>query len=186
MSSGVDVPGLSYVPDYVSPEEARALLEAIDQAPWRHEFERRRQIYGLSYGTSRAEPKELGPLPSWVVPLAERVVRDGWLEDAVANVVVNEYLPGQGIGAHHDFPGFGPTVVAVSLGAPCILELTRDGRKELLDVAPRSLWVLSGEARTAWMHGIAARKADLVGGMRRPRERRVSVTMRTGQKTPSS
>lgn len=186
LSSAVDVPGLSYVSEYVSEAEARALLEAIDREPWSHELERRRQIYGLSYGSARAQPKELGPLPPWVVDLAERIVRDGWLEDAVANVVVNEYLPGQGIGAHHDFPGFGPTVVAVSLGSPCILELTRDGRKELLDVAPRSLWVLSGEARTSWKHGIAARKADLVGGMRRPRGRRVSVTMRTRQKTPSS
>lgn len=176
-----DVPGLAYVEAYVTPEEERALLAAIDPGPWRTEWARRRQVHGLSYGSARAEPELLGPLPSWLVPLAERVVREGFLEAPVANVVINEYLPGQGIGAHQDYPGFGPTVVAVSLGSACVLELIepKSGRKESLDVAPRSLWVLGGEARRVWTHGIAARKADVVDGVKRPRGRRVSITMRT-------
>jgi alkylated DNA repair dioxygenase AlkB len=180
-----DVPGLGYREEWISADEERELLAAIDREPWKTEWERRRQIYGLSYGSARSEPRALGPLPSWVVPIAERVVREGVLDAAVANVVVNEYLPGQGIGAHHDFPGFGPTVVAVSLGAACVLELIdpESGRKELLDMAPRSLWILGGDARTRWMHAIAHRKTDLIDGVKRPRGRRVSVTMRTARRT---
>jgi alkylated DNA repair dioxygenase AlkB len=176
-----DVSGLRYVEDYVSEDEERALLAAIDREPWSTDFDRRRQIYGLSYGSARSAPRELGPLPDWVVPLAERVVRDGWLEAPIANVVVNEYLEGQGIGAHRDFPGFGPTVAAVSLGAACLLDLIEpeSGRRETLDMAPRSLWVLGGEARAKWMHAIARRKRDVVAGITRPRGRRVSVTLRT-------
>lgn len=179
-----DVPGLGYVADYVTKDEERALLAAIDLQPWRTEWDRRRQIYGLSYGSARGDARVLGPLPSWLVPLAERVVGDGYLEAPVANVVINEYLPGQGIGSHHDYPGFGPTVVAVSLGSPVLLELTdpESDRKELLDVAERSLWILGGDARTKWKHGIAHRRTDVVGGMKRPRGRRVSVTMRTDAK----
>jgi alkylated DNA repair dioxygenase AlkB len=177
-----NVPGLAYVADYVTKDEERELLAAIDRQPWRMEWERRRQIYGLSYGSARGEARVLGPLPSWLVPLAERVVRHGWLEGPVANVVINEYLPGQGIGSHHDYPGFGPTVVAVSLGSPCLLDLVEpdSGRKEVLDVAERSLWILGGEARTKWKHGIAHRRTDVIAGIKRPRGRRVSVTMRTG------
>jgi alkylated DNA repair dioxygenase AlkB len=180
-----DVPGLVYVDDYVTGDEERALLEAIDREPWLTEWARRRQIYGMSYGSANAAAKMLGPLPSWVAPLAERVVREGFLEDEVVNVVVNEYTPGQGIGLHHDFPGFGPTVVAVSLGSPCLLDLVdpRGDRAAVLDVAPRSLWVLGGEARARWMHGIAQRKTDVVGGVKRARGRRVSVTMRTARRT---
>ena len=66
-------------------------------------------------------------------------------------MVVNEYTPGQGIGLHHDFPGFGPTVVAVSLARhACSTSWTRRARSKraaVLDVAPRSLWVLGGDAR---------------------------------------
>jgi alkylated DNA repair dioxygenase AlkB len=181
-----DVPGLSYVPEYVTAEEERALLEAIDREPWLTDWQRRRQIHGLSYGSARGEPQTVGPLPSWVLPLAERVRREGRVEDEIANVVVNEYLPGQGIGLHHDYPGFGETVVAVSLGSACLLDLVLpgEGRAAVLDVAPRSLWVLGGDARRDWQHGIAHRKTDVVAGRRRPRGRRVSVTMRTARRGP--
>ena len=180
-----DVPGLGYVEEYVTKEEEHALLAAIDVMPWDTEWQRRRQIYGVAYGSARAEPKELGPLPDFLVPLARRVVRDRHLEDEVANVVVNEYEPGQGIGLHHDFPGFGPTVVAVSLGSACVLDLVDPitKRAETLDVAPRSLWILGGDARSRWMHGIAHRKSDVVAGTKRPRGRRVSITLRTRART---
>lgn len=180
-----EVPGLGYVADYVTRDEERELLAAIDRQPWLTEWERRRQIYGLSYGSARGDARVLGPLPSWLVPLAERVMRDGYIEEPVANVVVNEYLPGQGIGSHHDYPGFGPTVVAVSLGSPCLLDLVLPDtdRKEVLDVAERSLWILGGDARTKWKHGIAHRRADVIAGIKRPRGRRVSITMRSALRT---
>lgn len=181
-----DVPGLGYVPEYVSTDEETALVEAIDREPWLTEWQRRRQIYGMSYGSAKqAEAKVLGPLPPWAASLAERIVREGYLEDEVANIVVNEYTPGQGIGLHHDFPGFGPTVVAVSLASPVLLELVdpASDREAVLDVAPRSLWILGGEARSRWMHGIAHRKTDVVSGVKRARGRRISITMRTARRT---
>jgi hypothetical protein len=180
-----DVPGLDYVPEYITADEERWLLEAIDREPWLTEWQRRRQIFGMSYGSAKAAPRMLGALPSWVAPLAERVTREGFVSDAIVNVVVNEYTPGQGIGLHHDFPGFGPTVVAVSLGSPVLLDLVlpETERAAVLDVAPRSLWVLGGDARRCWQHGIAHRKADVIGGVKRPRGRRVSITMRTARRT---
>ncbi len=178
-----DVPGLAYVDAFVGEEEERALLEAIDGEPWDTTWKRRRQVYGLSYGSAQSGPRVLGPLPSWALGLAARV-RDA-LGGEAANIVVNEYLPGQGIGLHHDFPGFGPTVVAVSLGSAVLLDLfdPETKREEVLDVAARSLWILGGEARGRWMHGIAHRKTDVVAGAARPRGRRVSVTFRTALRT---
>lgn len=176
-----DVPGLVYVEDYVTEAEERALLAAVDAEPWLTDWERRRQMYGLAYGNARLSPETLPPLPAWVLPYAERVQREGWLDAPVANVVVNEYLPGQGIGMHKDYTPFGPTVVAISLGSACFLDLVDPATKRaaVLDVAPRSLWVLGGEARSRWTHGIAHRKSDVVGATKRPRARRVSITMRT-------
>ena len=176
------VPGLAYVAEYVTREEERELIAAIDREPWRTEWQRRRQVYGVSYGSAVSTTPQTAPsFPAWLSALAARIVGDGWLADDVVNAVINEYLPGQGIGAHRDYPGFGPTVVAVSLGSACILELDHPTShvKELLDVEPRSLWVLGGEARSDWRHGIAARRADIIDGIKRPRERRISVTLRT-------
>lgn len=176
--SEVSVPGLGYFPDYVSEEEARALMEAVDRGAWVEDWKRRRQIYGVSYSrTGDAAP----PIPDWLRPLIERVERDGHLEAGVANVVVNEYLPGQGIGLHRDYAPFGPTVVAVSLGSDVLLDFVEPvtGARCALDVAPRSLWRITGPARSSWQHGIAHRSTDRVHGALRPRGRRVSITMRT-------
>lgn len=46
-------------------------------------------------------------------------------------------------------------------------------------LAPRSLLVLSGEARFNWTHGIPARKSDVIDGKKIARGRRVSLTFRT-------
>jgi hypothetical protein len=48
-------------------------------------------------------------------------------------------------------------------------------------VPARSLWVIAGEARWEWQHGIAARLSDVIDGERRQRERRVSITFRTAK-----
>jgi alkylated DNA repair dioxygenase AlkB len=178
-----NVPGLIYVQDYLTRDEELALLACIDGEPWLTDWQRRRQVYGVSYGSAKGNAIDTAPLPTWLASLTARVVRDGWLADTVVNAVINEYLPGQGIAAHRDYPGFGPTVVAASLGAPTVLELIDPSAsapvKKLLDVEPRSLWVLGGEARSSWLHGIAHRRSDVVGGVKRPRGRRISVTLRT-------
>lgn len=176
------VPGLVYVPDYLSRAEECELLRAVDNEPWRTDWQRRRQVYGVAYSGPQAGAR-LAPLPEWLSWLVARVRADGWLEAPVVNAVINEYLPGQGIGPHRDHPTFGPNVAAVSLGGATVLDLTStEGdatRKLSLDVQPRSLWVLRGEARAHWLHSIAPRQSDVVGGAKRPRERRISVTLRT-------
>jgi len=125
----------------------------------------------------------LDPLPEWLSWLIARVRADRWLEAPVVNAVINEYLPGQGIGPHIDHLAFGPRVAAVSLGGAAMLDLTSSpgpaAPKVSLDVQPRSLWVLGGEARTHWLHSIAPRQSDVVRGAKRPRERRISITLRT-------
>lgn len=176
------VPGSVYVPDYLSPAEEVELLRAVDREPWRTDWQRRRQIYGVAYSGPQAGA-QLAPVPAWLDWLVARVRADGWLKAPVVNAVINEYLPGQGIAPHRDYPGFGPSVAAVSLGGATILDLTSSkepgARKLSLDVQPRSLWVLGGDARTHWLHGIAPRQSDLVGGAKRARERRISITLRT-------
>jgi alkylated DNA repair dioxygenase AlkB len=95
-------------------------------------------------------------------------------------MLVNEYLPGQGISLHRDYEPFDRTVVSISLLSACVMDFRRvaDGRRESLLLEPRSLLVLSDEARYEWEHGIAPRKKDRWRGGPVPRSRRVSVTFR--------
>jgi alkylated DNA repair dioxygenase AlkB len=178
----VAVPGFSLRTDYVSTEEERTLLAHIDAQDWETDWRRRIQQYGLGYAAEHGRAATwLRDLPAWLLPLAERVTRDAPLERFPENCVINEYIPPLGIGPHRDYGAFGPTIACVSLGSDIVLDLTHPGRelKVPVTVPARSLWVLTGEARSEWLHGIASRLTDVIAGERRKRERRVSVTFRT-------
>ena len=94
--------------------------------------------------------------------------------------LVNEYLPGQGIGAHKDYQPF-DEVASLSLLSGCLMEFSKPAAHivESIWLEPRSLVVLTGEARHEWMHAIRPRRSDLVLGEKRLRQRRLSLTLRT-------
>jgi alkylated DNA repair dioxygenase AlkB len=177
VSESSTVPGLRYTAEWITADEELALLAAVDAAPWSTELRRRVQHYGMRYDyTSRAvAARERTPLPDWAVALGARLTFEP------DQVIVNEYLPGQGISAHTDcVPCFGPEVAAVSLGSACTMEFAHDGLRVDVPLAARSLCLMTGPARYEWRHAIAARKSDpSPGGGRTPRGRRVSVTFRT-------
>lgn len=176
--------GLHLYEEYISALDEARLLAAIDRQLWASDLSRRVQHYGYRYDyrARRVDPEMyLGPLPDWAAPLATRLVAERLMERP-NQLIVNEYLPGQGITAHVDcLPCFGPVVASLSLGSGCVMELSRGSERLPLWLAPRSLLVLAGEARTTWRHAIPARKSDPSAGGRRPRGRRVSLTFRTIQ-----
>lgn len=170
------IPGLRYLPDYLTWSDETALVAAIDRCPWDTEWKRRRQPYGAGYGRASAAP----PIPDWGRRLADRLYADGITPRPFDQLLVNEYLPGQGIAPHRDYASFGRTVVSLSLLSACVMDF-RDpatGRRERLLLEPRSLLVLGDEARHDWQHGIAARKTDVWHGVGIERRRRLSVTLR--------
>lgn len=173
----LQIDGLEYTPDFIGAEEESALLGQIDQQAWLTDLKRRVQHYGYKYDyKARTVTRDsyLGPFPDWLRTITEK------LPFKPDQAIVNEYLPGQGISAHIDCqPCFGDTIVSLSLGSSVAMQFAKDGRKEELYLAPRSLIILSGESRHKWTHAIPARKSDTVNSIKIPRERRVSVTFRS-------
>lgn len=171
-----EIPGLRYVPDYLSDAEERLLVEAIDRLGWDTTWRRRRQPYGTAYGKEAPGP----PIPPWGRRLADRLLSDGFTEQPFDQMLVNEYLPGQGIALHRDYAPFGRTVVSLSLLSPCVMDFRHceTGREERLLLERRRLLALSDQARYDWEHGIAPRKKDAWHGLPIVRSRRLSVTFR--------
>jgi alkylated DNA repair dioxygenase AlkB len=180
----VGVPGLLYLPDYITAEEEISLLAAIDCQPWLTDLKRRVQQYGYRYDyKKRAVDREmyLGLLPGWIMPLAERIHADGLIAEIPDQAIINEYAPGQGIASHVDcIPCFGDTILSLSLGTPCVMIFTeiRTERDVPILLASRSLVVMRGASRSLWKHGIMPRKMDVFRGKPFERGRRVSVTFR--------
>jgi alkylated DNA repair dioxygenase AlkB len=179
------IPGLCYAREFITPAEEAELTDSIDAAVWDSTWERRRQFYGQSYGvTAVARP----PLPSWGRSLADRILAEGHSTHRFDQMLINEYLPGQGIALHRDYDPFDKTVASISLISFCIMDFRRvaDGERVAWLLAPRSLLVLSDEARYEWEHGIARRKNDRWNGVTIPRSRRLSITFRRLKDGPAS
>jgi alkylated DNA repair dioxygenase AlkB len=158
--------GLVQADGIVTPPEEQALIASIDAAelsPFRfHGWSGKRLTasYGWSYDfdTARFAPTE--PLLAWLLPLRAKAARFAHIaaEDLVQALLIR-YDPGAGIGWHRDRPVF-EHVVGISLGAPATMRFRRRRAggfdRASAELAPRSIYHLSGEARHKWEHSIAA------------------------------
>lgn len=174
------IQGMTYVQDFLSRDEQESVLQEIDRQPWRNDLKRRVQHYGYvyDYKARRVDSSMfLGSLPTFVMPVAQRLVERSLFARLPDQLIVNEYHPGQGITAHVDCePCFAGAIAMVSLGWAYEMDFihaqTRDTKSILLDTG--SVLVIEGDARYNWLHQIKPRRSDR--GI--PRRRRVSLTFR--------
>jgi len=170
------IEGFLYLLNFITPQFEQSLIEHIDQQPWDTAWKRRVQQYGSSYGKTR--PSQ-ATIPSWLMSLCERLAEEGFFPEVPNLIIVNEYMPGQGIAPHSDHLTSGNIVASLSLAAPIVMDFINPKEKKLSHLLERrSLFVLSGPARYDWKHGIAPRKADKYQGTEFTRRRRVSCTFR--------
>ena len=170
--------GLDYRADFVTAAEEAALLDhlgALDLAPFRfHGWtgNRKTQSFGWRYDFDDASFTPADPLPDWLLPLREKAAAlAGAAPTDFVHVLIARYDPSAGIGWHRDRSVF-EQIVGVSLNTPARLRFRRRRPggfdRFSVDVAPRSAYLLSGEARHDWEHSIA------------PGEQlRFSITLRT-------
>ena len=187
INKGVDlspIRGLRYVPNFITRKEELDLLTLINDEPWLNDLKRRVQHYGYKYdyrSRSLNYAMYLGDLPSWSDPFTRRMYDKGFIEETADQLIVNEYLPGQGIANHIDCqPCFGETILSLSLGSTCLMDFVHVESKRIISLLlePRSLLIMSNDARHKWTHGIGGRKSDEYSGKSFPRETRVSLTFR--------
>ncbi len=178
------ISGLQYIPNFIDSKEESGLVEAVQNEHWLADIRRRVQHYGYKYDyKARAIDYSmyLGPLPSWTNSICRRLVERNYLQQSPDQMIVNEYLPGQGIANHVDCePCFGETIISISLCSSCMMDFVNVRSKKKIEVflQPRSLVVINGDARHLWSHGIPARKSDFFNDTRFERQTRISITFR--------
>lgn len=172
------IAGLAYREEIISKTEENALLGKLaeeDLSAFRFQGSlgnRKTKSYGWRYDFDDASFSRTEPIPGWLDEVLRKAAAFAGLQSRdFVHVLLARYDPGAGIGWHRDRDVF-EQVVGISLAAPAILRFRRRKPngfdRTSLDVAPRSAYLLSGEARWAWEHRIT------------PGERlRFSVTFRT-------
>lgn len=175
-----DVPGLIYVPEFLSQREQEQVLGAVDDAEWSTELQRRVQHYGWRYdykGRRVSKDMRLGNLPRWASGLAHRLHNERLVPWVPDQVIVNEYRENQGISRHIDLPeAFDGAIAMISLVESWHMRFRHKPSKKSVDhlLACGSVAVMTGAARYEWTHEIPFRKTE----NRRKRHRRVSLTFR--------
>lgn len=179
------VPGLFLCESFIDAATESALLIFLNLEPWSNVLKRRVIHYGFKYDYKMRKALEPTlPIPDTCRKVAERLTAHSELykigcrfPQTFDQLIVNEYVPGQGIGAHIDSPVFGNCIASVSLGAGIVMRFERAGHAPCdLWLPRRSVVVLTGDARHFWTHAIAPIKSDKNHGLR---SRRVSLTFRS-------
>ncbi|KAG7154185.1 Alpha-ketoglutarate-dependent dioxygenase alkB 6-like [Homarus americanus] len=143
----------------------------------------------------------------WLQEQMDKITALGAFGDKKANhVLVNEYLPGQGIMPHVDGPMFYPTITTINVGSHSVLEFYTplNSNEEMennqnlsmrhigsLLLEPRSLLIIQEDLYTTYLHGISQVTQDTVSqdmfnfeeckpklGEVLTRETRISLTIR--------
>ena len=198
------VQGMTYISNFVSEKEQKCLWDEINinlASNWnKEEIKRWTQHYGWNYKyktkNSRTQLEKAKPIPELfqskiIQPLRQQSYFTN-ARDEELQIIVNQYLCGEVIGAHIDDEFlFGDTVVSVSLGCEYPMDFTpvenskkrtlsqstMDAKAQKISVQLElgSAVVLQNDARYKWKHGIAARRKDN-GKLRTIRQ---SITIRT-------
>lgn len=158
------IAGLAYREEFISAAEEQALVEhlnAIDLAPFRfHGWlgNRKTESFGWRYDFDDASFTRGEPIPDWLLPVRAKAETFAGLPPGdFVQALVARYDPGAGIGWHRDRDVF-EHVVGISLATPAMLRFRQriptGFKRAAIEVAPRSTYLLSGDARWEWEHRI--------------------------------
>jgi alkylated DNA repair dioxygenase AlkB len=165
--------GFHYREDFITRDDENAVVDEIGRIQF-SDFEmrgvvarRRVAFFGATYDTSIDSAPSI---PAFLLPLRKAIA--GWAGvDAgdFAMALINEYRPGAPIGWHRDAPQY-EIVAGVSLLSSCRMRLrpyvsrgdvrSSEGRRRTatheIMLVPRSAYLITGEARSAFEHSIPA------------------------------
>jgi alkylated DNA repair dioxygenase AlkB len=160
--------GFRYAEGFLSETDEAALLIEIARLPFDNarykEWTANRRVvsYGGRYDFSSSELVPAEPIPPFLFGLRAAAAGFGGVpETELTHALVAEYRGETQLGWHRDVPDF-ELVVGVSLLGAARMRLRRyphrahSGERSLaVDLAPRSIYSLAGEARWGWQHAIS-------------------------------
>ena len=157
--------GYAYQPDFLSLEEEAGLLRTIAGLPFVNaeykEFRARRRVvsYGGRFDYNANRLDAAAPIPEFLQPLRNRVAAwCGHPAEQFAHALIAEYAEGTPLGWHRDVPDF-ELICGVSLLSTCRMRFRRypptpRAKSLSVDLPPRSIYRLEGDARWGWQHSV--------------------------------
>uniref|UniRef100_A0A069DPT5 Putative alkylated dna repair protein n=1 Tax=Panstrongylus megistus TaxID=65343 RepID=A0A069DPT5_9HEMI len=167
-------PTIYYIPNFITENEEEYIINKVNNAPkpkWTQLRNRRLQNWG---GSPQPSGMIVEDIPQWLQIFLNKV-NDLQLYDKgnlkANHVLINEYLPGQGIMPHVDGPLFYPTILTVTCGSHTILNFQKqlkndeeigldESSKMSLLLERRSVVAVMDSMYTGYLHSIEERNED--------------------------
>ncbi|XP_012077561.1 alpha-ketoglutarate-dependent dioxygenase alkB homolog 6 isoform X3 [Jatropha curcas] len=146
------LPTVIYKPEFITESEETHLLDKIYEAPaskWKSLKNRRLQNWGGVVHEKGLLPQDL---PPWLMKITQRIFEESELfPSAINHVLINEYLPDQGIMPHQDGPAYFPVVAILSLGSPVVMDFVPHSKLRTCTDTPKNDVENKG---SDYLHGI--------------------------------
>lgn len=150
------VPGLCYLPNFISQHQKTALLSIIAHNSWCNQLKRKQQYYGIKYFQTKLPDHVLQPTVSIdhqpLDPfkfIIDKCISHGFFSthNPPNQLLVNRYVHNDRLGLHvEDVNAFGEVIVGISIGSKDYLRLARveDMKEYKLELEDCSCYVLQG------------------------------------------
>lgn len=161
--------GLSYVADFLNPEEHAALLRELQALEYEHDVFRGQRLkrgyaqFGYAYVSTGRKLERVADMPDFLRSVIEKAQAIHQGCEPFNQCIVTHYPPNSGIGWHTDAPRFGECVVGVSLGGEARFQFRPNGSEEVsyeIWADPGSMYLMRGPARWEFQHQVVPVKAE--------------------------
>ena len=163
--------GLKYYENFISREQEQQFIEYLQRSdewmiPDMGRFKVNREViqYGYAYPYNRSIKKiERTTLIPETVPFSEIVAKLQEIEPGFEpeQLIINKYESRQSIGKHIDHTKFfGPAVACLTLNRPAEMIFRNGKDKYVQPVAPRSLYIMTGDSRYLWTHEMKRQESN--------------------------
>lgn len=165
----MEIQGLYQVKDFITTQFEQELLDWIDKQTWSTKLKRRTQHYNYEYNYITRQVSKCSPFTFYIKELSDFLSNK--LHTSFDQCIVNEYVNDQGITPHIDANIFDNVIVCLSLGSQDEMIFSKDNSKHTITLYPRSLLIMTNEARYDYKHEIKSK-------IRSDNFRRISITFR--------
>lgn len=116
-----------YISNFITDDEEKEIEKYVNNAPqpkWTQLSHRRLQNWG---GIPHPKGMIAEEIPSWLQKYINKIKNLNIFDNNTQpnHVLINEYLPNQGIMGHSDGPLFHPIVTTITCGSHTLLEFTK-------------------------------------------------------------
>lgn len=189
--------GLYYIEDFIKSEEETEIMNLLEKTTdWfgvSSTPNSRKVIhygYEYSYANKYTKPKKINDIPDiYKTNILEKLkdkippeIYDRVLKNYnFDQLIINRYEPNQGISMHIDSElHFDSVILCITVGSGTTINFESKDKKNMrsIYVKPRSAYIMSGDARNKWLHGIDKKTYDVVNEKMIKRGTRYSLTFR--------